>query len=1124
MNPEKKLEIFLHASETYFKGLNQVRKSGGGTPERSQYTIFANFVTTIGSILTPKVYCVADLTNLGAGHPDFGLFTHQQLDDSEIRKGQIPERGVIELKPIDDDAFLTATSSQVAKYLNRYRLVLVTNLRDFVLLGQDSLGNSVKLETYRLADSEIEFIRKLDKPRAFAHEAGESIGEYLSRALTLQSTLSEPKDVAWLLASYARDGLSRITAVGETPFLLSVRKSLEQALGVRFEGEKGDKFFCSTLVQTLFYGIFSAWVLWSRDESIDNAPILEETYLQNRFNWREAVWYLRAPILRALFQQFSDPGRLQPLNLVEVLDWSANALNRVDRAAFFNKFDEGEAVPYFYEPFLEEFDPDLRKQLGVWYTPTEVVQYMVARVDLALQKDLNISAGLAAENVYVLDPCCGTGAYIAEVLRRIAHNLTEQGLGALVGSRIKRAAMKRVFGFEIMPAPYVVAHLQIGLMLQELDAHFSDDDNEHPSIFLTNALTGWESSANELIHFPEFQEERNRAEKVKQDVPIIVILGNPPYNGFADMAIEEERTLSDAYRTTKNVQEPKGRGLNDLYVRFFRMADRRIVETTGQGIICFISNYSWLDGLSFTGMRERFLETFDRIQIDSLNGDRYRTGKTAPDGSPDPSIFSTEQDPVGIQVGTAITTLIRKLNHSAATAIHFRNLWGTAKREELISTAEIETNELYDQFEPELRLGFPFTQSRVCNEWFDWPTLPELFPVSFPGVNTSRDRFLIDIDLKRLRTRIFEYFDKDISNDEIAKRYPSIMKTTAHFDGENVRDGIVLRDGPDEAGFIRYLHRPFDNRWLYWEKDYGILNRPRPNYKPHVVSGNIWLSAAEHIRKGGEEPQANFTCHMGSMHLIERGAKMFPAWLIETELWNNGDENPRVPNLSSAAQEYLERIGLGVEDLFYYVLLVLHDPNYLNLHSDSLCMGWPRIPLPGWPKGNSNDARETIISSVDKGKKLACLLNPESSIPGVTEGKLRSNLVNIAVPSTESGMNMKSEDFLQNVGWSYFSQGAVMPGQGKTIDRQYSLTEWVENSYARSKLGETTTDIYLNKNAFWRNVPINVWEYKLGGYQVLKKWLSYRENTILGRSLMPEEVQYFTEMSRRIATILLEFG
>jgi len=156
-----------------------------------------------------------------------------------------------------------------------------------------------------------------------------------------------------------------VESAGNAPALASVRNALEESLGVRFEGERGARFFRSTLVQTLFYGVFSAWVLWARQTPPPS----------NRFNWREAVWHLRAPVLRALFQRLSDPGRMQPLGLVEVIDWTAAALDRVDRPAFFAKFSEGEAVPYFYEPFLEAFDPDLRKQLGVWYTPVEVVRY-----------------------------------------------------------------------------------------------------------------------------------------------------------------------------------------------------------------------------------------------------------------------------------------------------------------------------------------------------------------------------------------------------------------------------------------------------------------------------------------------------------------------------------------------------------------------------------------------------------------------------------------------------------------------------------------------------------------------------------------------------------------------------
>ena len=172
---------------------------------------------------------------------------------------------------------------------------------------------------------------------------------------------------------------------------------------------------------------------------------------------------------------------------------------------------------------------------------------------------------------------------------------------------------------------------------------------------------------NKRLIFPELEEERDAAEHVKRDVPILVILGNPPYNSFAGIAkMEEERDLSEAYRTTKQAPAPQGQGLNDLYVRFFRMAERRIVQKTGRGVVCLISNYSWLDGLSFTGMRERYLEAFDRIWIDCLNGDKYKTGKLTPEGEPDPSIFSTEFNREGIQVGTAIALLVRNAGFQPA--------------------------------------------------------------------------------------------------------------------------------------------------------------------------------------------------------------------------------------------------------------------------------------------------------------------------------------------------------------------------------------------------------------------------------------------------------------------------
>ena len=1102
------------AVETYFTDVRTVRASGGATDERSLYVPLANLLNAVGGTLKPKVFCVQELADQGAGHPDFGLYSTQQVQKGKPRAGQKPERGVIEVKPVSDDAWLTAESDQVSRYWEAYRQVLVTNARDFVMMGEDANDQPVRLETFRIAASASEFYARLDRPRTYANEVGQQFGEYLTRALSQSATLAEPKDLAWLLASYARDGLARVETAGNTASLAAVRSALEESLGVRFEGEQGATFFRSTLVQTLFYGVFSAWVLWARQTPPSTGA----------FNWHEAVWHLRAPVLRALFQQLSDPGRLQPLGLVEVLNWTAAALNRVNREAFFTRFSEGKAVPYFYEPFLQAFDPDLRKQLGVWYTPAEVVRYMVARVDRALKDDLGIADGLAGDNVYVLDPCCGTGAYLAEVLRRIADNLKGKGLGALTGAQVKRAATERVFGFEIMPAPFVVAHLQVGLTMQELDAPLSEDGTERAGVFLTNALTGWEPTVQKPLPFPELEEERDRADRVKQDTPVLVILGNPPYNGFAGVAIDEENDMLAAYRRPRRARLGDTRALNDLYVRFFRMAERRIVEKTGQGVVCFISNYSWLDGLSFTGMRERFLDVFDAVRIDCLNGDKYKTGKTTPDGAPDPSIFSTLEDPVGIQVGTAITTLVRRADHTPSETIGFRHLWGQSKHDALAETADAAPESLYGEVTPPLMLGMPYTDLVVSDDWHEWPSLPDLLPASFPGVHTGRDRFLVDIDPEQLRARVKDYFNDNLSHEEIERLYPAAMRYSSAFkvsDGRLVRQALLDRGGPFENGFVRDAYRPFDNRWLYWEHDRRLLTAPSPDYWPHVFEGNLWLSAARHLRKGESEPQACIAKHVGSFHLIERGAAMFPAWLRDDGLGVSDGEMRRRPNLSLDAQSYLDCLDLGVEDLFHHVIATLHSPTYRTANAGALRMEWPRIPLPGWPEGVADGAAEELMVSAARGRELAELMDTDTSVAGVTAGALRHELAAIAVPMTTDGGNMASDDFAVSAGWGHFGSGdAVMPGQGKLVKRDYTADERASLGDSIAALGDTTFDVYLNEQAYWRNVPAAVWGYQLGGYQVLKKWLSYRESKVLGRSLQPEEVRHFTDTARRIGAIL----
>ena len=463
--------------------------------------------------------------------------------------------------------------------------------------------------------------------------------------------------------------------------------------------------------------------------------------------------------------------------------------------------------------------------------------------------------------------------------------------------------------------------------------------------------------------------------------------------------------------------------------------------------------------------RDAILEAFDAIRIDCLNGDKYKTGKVTPDGTPDPSIFSTPSDPVGIQVGTAIATLVRKAdhapsgNHWLSTSVGTGETGGIAwKRRRRNRTT------LYDAIEPVLPLGLPLVRTAVSAEYFDWPTLPELFPVSFPGVKTSRDGFLVDTDLDRLKARISDYFNADVSHEEMTRRYPGVMKATARFDARAVRDTLLARGGPVETGFVRYAYRPFDNRWLYWEgetklidekrADYKrhvvggnvLLDRPRPDYRPHVFGSNVWLVAQQKPRRDWSPPQV--LSHIGCLDLMDRGATCIPTWLRDDSLVTDGSSTKRRPNLSAAAQRYLKQINASVEDLFHHILAVLHDPTYREANAGALRMDWPRIPLPGWPTPGSagilpaSDAAQALAQSAARGRQLAALLDPDTPVPGVTTGTLRPDIASIAVPATVDGRNMDGDDFALTAGWGHYGTGdAVMPGQGRVVERDYTADE-----------------------------------------------------------------------------------
>ena len=1126
--------------EAYLTDLKEIRSSGAGVAETSFYPALATLFSAVGKTLKPKVRCVMNLRNLGAGLPDGGLFTADQFQrqsDGVLKAGQPPARGAIEAKGTKPEATAIAKTQQVKDYLDRYGIVIVTNLRDFLIVERDANGLPAEREAFALAENEADFWQqKAAHPRATAQSKGEQFIEFIKRACLHNAPLVNPRDVAWFLASYARDALFRVEHQKQLPALQTVRAALEEALGMTFSGEKGEHFFRSSLVQTLFYGVFSAWVRWHKDSPGPKA----------KFDWRTAEWSLHVPFIRTLYEEVAKPSRLGPLGLVEVLNWSASVLNRVDRGGFFARFEDEHAVQYFYEPFLEAYDPELRKELGVWYTPREIVKYQVARVDRVLRDELDLADGLADPNVIVLDPCCGTGAYLVEVLHSIAATLREKGGDALVASDLKQAAMHRIFGFEILPAPFVVSHLELGLMLQAQGTSLAHGKNERVGVYLTNALTGWEppkGPKQQVMTWAELQDERDAAEHVKRDKKILVVLGNPPYNAFAGVSPEEELGLVEPYKQGLREEWGQKRNyLDDLYVRFFRIAERRIAEMSGKGVVSFISSFSYLSDPSYVVMRQRLLAEFDGLWLDCMNGDSRETGKLTPDGKPDPSVFSTPYNREGIRVGTAVCVIVRKAQRQKKPTVRFRHFWGAAKRAELLESLKtIDIDSTYELAEPASSNRYSFRPEDVSEAYEAWASVRALARIDpFLGLNENRSGALQDIDKHALEARMQLYFDAKTPWQDYVLATTSLSQPKARFDPQSTRAKAISAEAFNLDSVLPYTVRPLDTRWCYWTGVRPVWNEPRPQFRQQVFEGSAFLAT----RPGGvaspEGVPFLFTRLLSEMDSIRGHSYHFPVRLKSApndkqSLGTLFDVGMPYANLSDSARAYLGKLGLTDPDtdaetaglIWMHTLAIGYSSAYLTENADGIRRDWPRIPLP-------ND-RATLEASAALGDQIAALLDTEAEVPGVTSGKVSSIQRTIGLITKTGGgqLDTGTSDLAITAGWAHYGKaGAVMPGKGKLSERQCDAgeTKAIEEEAAlqgmstaevKRLLGERTYDVYLNNAAYWRNIPVNVWEYYIGGYQVIKKWLSYRENEILGRALNPDEAREVMNIARRITALVL---
>jgi hypothetical protein len=1077
----------------------------------------------------------------GADLPDMALYDGQGDFAAVFGEVKLPSQDIEEL------AQSVERDNQIGRYLAQTRAVLLCNIRAFALvtIAPDVPRDAPIAPEHRRIEDLVEL-----RPSKSAMARGDAIGpdaavrlmELIETAATRYAPIARPETLARILARLARKAKNDLPP----EFTENVQGLLDdfaEALGIHFTDEEGERFLRSSLIQTAFYALFAAWALWHHRRTTAE------------FRWQDLGDYLTIPFLRGLFYEFRHPRRIAELRLSQHLDIATEALGRVDRNEFFRHFsfpdprrrdDATSAILYFYEPFLEAFDPELRKKLGVWYTPGDIVRYQVRKIDQLLRQRLGCPRGFADEHVVVLDPCCGTGAYLIEVLGCIAEQYEREGAGDALGEKLLHAFCHRILGFEILTAPFVVAHLQLYMLLGRFGA--TPDEQHRPAVYLTNALTGWDEPQQLRLHFPELQEEHDAARSVKSDAQIIVVLGNPPYDRWAAIPVDEEQDLADHYKGIRRNAKGKQVGptelyqrygirkqlLNDLYLRFFRIAERRIGEESNRGVVSFISNYSFISGRSHPLMRESLLAHFREIWIDSLNGDKYRTGKVIPDGLPgagsaDQSAFTTPFDPRGIQVGTAITTLLKTEGGEGAAPVHYRDFWGRSadKRRALLESLDWESWSAdrraeaiarpegprpYETFIPDEQRRFKLLPYESAGGYEEWPSLDQLFPESFQGINHNRGMTggVLEIDRQALERRFTEYFS-DLTFDELKERHPGICDEYAEYDAETTRDQLLANSAYDPDRLVPYVVFPLDKRWLFYETEYKLLNRPRPELRDNLENNQFLVTVPEPRQVSESLPL--LISGAFDLHLHDRGSVGFPAAVRGTaeaaSLFGAGSKPVRSPNIHPSALDALVQAwSLSIREpaqaidfvvaLQRFAVAVCHSPNYQEAHADMLSQDWAHIPIP-----RSADA---FNRGAELGRAVATLLDPLIDGTTVVREILGDEAARIGVVRRVDGATAID----RRITYSYFA-GA----RGRWEQRQYATDEPV-----RDQWGEVTGDLFLNPTTYLRNVPDAVWRFELGGYPVIKKWLAYRDTRRRGGPITVEELDHLASMVRRIAALI----
>jgi len=956
--------------------------------------------------------------------------------DFRIWDGKAHVTGYIEAKkPETYNLDPIAVSEQLKRYLATFPNLILTNFYEFRLYQHGEFVSSVSIASAINATQ----MRKAP-PLSNIDDFQGLLDRYFSFRLPV---IKDPQSLANALARrtrFLRDEIIAIELAAEEKqgkkVLLNFYESFKKLLINNLTIEQ----FADLYAQTLTYGIFAAR---TRSTGEFNRELIYK-YIPNTLG-----------ILKSIFKFISYE---EPPKALEVLiDDIAEILCVTDIQQILHRFyTEGKGsdpIIHFYETFLSEYDPSLREKRGVYYTPEPVVGYIVRSIHSVLNSHFGLADGLASPEVTILDPAAGTLTFPAEAIKTAIREHSDKYGSGGIHNLIKNHILPHFHAIELMMAPYTVGHLKISYLLAEHGYEMADD--ERFKLYLSNTLEPDVPLQTELPFTQDISEECALANKVKHEDPILVIMGNPPYSGASENSnIWTEKLLktdldgAQSYYTIDGnpLGERNPKWLQDDYVKFLRFAQWK-VHKAGRGIVGMITNHGYLDNPTFRGMRQSLMNTFDEIYVLDLHGNAKKKEK-CPDGSKDENVFD-------IQQGTAIVLMIKNSDTgqpNSDSAVANRSLPPQVYHHELFGLRSIKYNwleateflaETYQKLSPNSPFYLFFPQATGNEHYLKWTGLPEIFPVNSVGIVTARDRLTIQDTEHQVRKTIHHFVSLEVEAARVAFNL-----------GKDARDWKVdfaqndLKDsGLNDANIIPILYRPFDTRYTYYTgKSRGFHCMPRNEVMKHMQEENVGLIARRQ-QLAGKDPNYVFISQTiisdGVIRSDNKGGEsLFPLYLYPED--HKEDIFASTEREYNIAPELITRFAelwpeFQPEQLFYYVYAILHSNSYRELYAQYLRMDFPRIPF--------TEDYDLFSQLARYGKELA-------ELHLLTSSRLDPPI-------------------------------ARYQGDGSN-----DMVEFI-------KYDQDKGLVQINPDKYFEGITAELWNYYIGGYQVLHKYLKDRRNKTL---------------------------